>query len=69
MEVTIDQFVLDRVFSTIETDDGPVFYASTVERDGWLVLYPNGEHLHTYRHPLTWVMGQIEAGVDKPGGV
>ena len=52
MQITIDDFILENVFRKVDTGDGvPVWYTRTFDQDGWIVLYPDGEHFHTYRYP------------------
>lgn len=68
MKFTIDQFVLDNCFNRIEytyaDQDTPLVYywRECVERNGmrpdevgYIVVYPDGEHLHTYHYPPTFL--------------
>lgn len=65
-----DQFVLDHVFESFDTEDGRVYYRDCVLRDdmnhgeqGWIVVFPDGNHIHTYKNPENnfEVWGGIEA--------
>ncbi len=54
----MDQYILDLCFHKIQTEHGPVWWRSCVLRDdmqhgeqGYMVIYENGNHLHTYHYP------------------
>jgi hypothetical protein len=51
------QFILDTCATAVETESGTVYFFSTVDRDGWVVYWPqDGETLHTYRNPQDWLV-------------
>lgn len=47
--------VVDMLFGSVRTADGVVHFASTLEKDGWVVIWPDGQSLHTYRYPPDWL--------------
>ena len=64
-----DQYVLDLAFESFDTASGRVYYRDCVLQSdmnegeqGWIVVFPDGEHLHTYMNPLNnfEVWGGIE---------
>lgn len=54
--MNINQFVLDNVFHHIpaDADRDEVWYAQTKDGDGWVMVWEDGQHFHTYRHPKDW---------------
>lgn len=55
MQLYIDEFVLENLFRRVDTDDGPVYYRITIDHEGWVVVWPDGSHLHTYLNPESWL--------------
>jgi hypothetical protein len=55
MKLDLDDFCLEQLFNRIEITNMTVFWRETVERDGYMVLWSNGEYLHTYRYPPDWI--------------
>lgn len=53
--LTIDEFTVENIFNKVETKYGPVYYASTKDRDGWIVVWPDGESFHSYRDPIDFL--------------
>ena len=59
---TIPEFVMDRVFNKETCSDGTVFFWRDCTltnnkidgEQGYMVYYPNGDYLHTYRYPPDW---------------
>jgi hypothetical protein len=53
---SVPTFVLDNCFHRQETPDGLIFWRECVgdgQDAGYMILYPDGNHLHTYKHPHT----------------
>lgn len=52
MALLIDDFVVEQLFERVDRADGTHYhYALTKDQDGWIVVFEDGEHLHTYRFP------------------
>jgi hypothetical protein len=54
----VDQFVLDQVFNkhTKITTGEVIYWRSVADAgNGYIVLFENGEHLHTYHNPPDWI--------------
>lgn len=52
MALLIDDFVVEQLFERVDQSDGTHYhYALTKDQDGWIVVFEDGEHLHTYRFP------------------
>jgi hypothetical protein len=53
----LDEYAMNQVFHRVIRDGGKtvIWYRETVDEDAWLVVWPNGEHLHTYRFPPDWL--------------
>lgn len=53
MEIVIDDFVLAQAFNHIPGTDkhDEVWWRETVDEDGYIIIWANGDHHHTYRHP------------------
>lgn len=58
----VDEFVLNHIFHKIETLEGTIAYYRQCIDDpdsqwttGWIVLYEDGQHLHTYHNPENWM--------------
>lgn len=51
--VNIDEFVLRNLFYHIpESDDyAECWWRETTDRDGYIILWDDGVHHHTYRYP------------------
>lgn len=49
--LNLNEYIVENLFDVVETSDGPVYYASTKEKDGWMVVWPDGQCLHTYHYP------------------
>lgn len=54
--MNVEEFVLDRVMNRRETEDGVYWWAALVKDmntvyEGYMVLWPDGNHIHTYRYP------------------
>lgn len=54
----VDQSLLEHCFHRLETPDGLILWRECVALNeiaqgsaGFIVLFPDGEHLHTYQHP------------------
>lgn len=49
----VDQFVLDNVFNKLVQSNGDTIYWRSVRGDcnGYIVLFQDGEHFHTYDFP------------------
>lgn len=53
----IPQFILDTCAIHIMTSSGDAYYFSTVDRDGWVMYWPeHDETFHTYRDPADWAV-------------
>lgn len=63
MKIVIDEYVLDATFYKIELEDGSevwwrpcVLRGDMVQGDqGYLIVFSDGEHHHTYMHPLQFL--------------
>lgn len=51
MKLEIDEFCLDRIFNKIEVEDDFVYWRECVDSDGYMLLFSDGSHHHTYHHP------------------
>lgn len=53
MKIEIEQFVLDNLFHHVPaTDNSDEFwYRETTDEDGWVMVWADGNHHHTYRFP------------------
>lgn len=54
--LTLDEFAVRHVFNRIKTDDGPVYWAEL--DDAYLLVWPDGETLHSYHHPHNTFFGR-----------
>ena len=54
--MNIDEFVLSQLFNHIPAteDRDEVWWRETVDREGYVIVWENGQHFHTYRHPEDW---------------
>lgn len=52
----INEFVLDNVFTQIPAteDRAAVWYARTADETGWVLVWEDGSHFHTYKDPKDW---------------
>jgi hypothetical protein len=52
----IDEFVRDNIFNHIPASDDrdEVWWALTKDQDGYIMVWEDGQHFHTYRHPEDW---------------
>jgi len=53
----ISDFVLDQVFNRLDSqydDRFPVWWAHTTDRDGYIMIWEDGNDFHTYRYPPDW---------------
>jgi hypothetical protein len=59
MAYALDQFVLDSCWNAVTLEDGTIAYWRDCigEDSGYLVLYADGNHLHTYHHPENFLNG------------
>lgn len=58
----IDPFVLEHCFHKLERNGETYYWRECVQRDGmrpdevgYMIIYSDGEHLHTYNHPEGWL--------------
>lgn len=53
MALTLDEFAIEHLLYTVYDDNGDRVYwrERAGESDGYMLVWPDGEHLHTYRHP------------------
>lgn len=53
MNITIDNFVLENLFNHFpgEEDYDEFWWAPVLGGEGYIMLWANGEHLHTYHNP------------------
>lgn len=52
----MDTFVLNNVFHHIPATEhrAEVWWRETVDRDGYILVWADGNHFHTYRYPPDW---------------
>ena len=60
----LDQFVLDQAFNETDTKGGPVCWRDCALRpnmnpgeQSYIIVWPDGNHLHTYHYPPNRVEG------------
>ena len=48
----LHQFVIEHVFNKyITKDNETIFWRECIDGSGYIVLFSDGEHYHSYRHP------------------
>jgi hypothetical protein len=53
----LDEYAMLQVFHPVFKDGETIaWYRETVDEDAWLVVWPDGNHLHTYKFPLDWLL-------------
>lgn len=56
--IEIDAYVLSNVFMRHDYEEEgitrSIWFRETIDNDGWVILFPDGEHFHTYRYPPDW---------------
>ncbi len=52
IDMQVNSFVIENCFNVVYDDDGePVYWLPTKDEDGYVLMWPDGESFHTYRHP------------------
>jgi len=53
----LNEYAVSQIFHPVVKDGKTIaWYRETVDGDAWLVVWPNGENLHTYRFPPDWLL-------------
>jgi hypothetical protein len=53
----LDEFAISQLFNHIPAEEGErdeVWWRETVDGEGYLMVWSDGQHFHTYRHPEDW---------------
>lgn len=51
----INEYVLTNCFNLLQDENGQnVYWLETKEHDGFVLIWPDGDSFHTYRHPEDW---------------
>lgn len=56
MKIEISDYILENAFESLRDENEEViaWFTSTNDRDGWIILWPDGETFHTYHYPPDW---------------
>lgn len=50
--LTLDTWTVERLFHRVADDDGnPIYWMETIDEDGYIIVWPDGERHHTYHYP------------------
>jgi len=52
----LSKFCMEHLFHSRRLEDGTtVYWRETKENDAWIVIWEDGESLHTYHDPEEWL--------------